>query len=158
MNLELFILRNKSPQTMMPAEPFINRLILLYYHTKIKKSISNNIDFTTLYDYPAGTSSTVNLSDSAANYTRLLIQYCWKDDQNSISSVDIEDPNNKIASLLFVHALSGYSASYLAFAEVSISGTSITFSRNGQVSLNNGNNPSTASGNSIRITKVVGLN
>ena len=107
-----------------------------------------------LYDGgTTGTAGTVTLSDSSANYSYIEIYFRSSGD-NVCGSVKVYSPNGKRAHLGTVHYVADFD--YAKFAIVSISGTSITFLQNYQLTLkNNGNTWSSES--AIYITRVVGF-
>ena len=107
-----------------------------------------------LYDGgTTGTAGTVTLSDSSANYSYIEIYFRSSGD-NVYGSVKVYSPNGKRAHLGTVHYVADFD--YAKFAIVSISGTSITFLQNYQLTLkNNGNAWSSES--AIYITRVVGF-
>ena len=105
-----------------------------------------------LYNNDSGTAETVTLSDSAENYTYLEIFY-RSSGNNACGSVKVFSPNNKLVHLGTIHYVADYD--YAKFALVSISGTSITFSQNYQITLKN-NGSTYSSENAIFITRVVG--
>ena len=105
-----------------------------------------------LYNNDSGTAETVTLSDSAENYTYLEIFY-RSSGNNACGSVKVFSPNNKLVHLGTIHYVADYD--YAKFALVSISGTSITFSQNYQITLKNNGSVYSAE-NAIFITRVVG--
>ena len=107
-----------------------------------------------LYDGgTTGTAGTVTLSDSSANYSYIEIYFRSSGD-NVFSSVKVYSPNGKRVHLGTVHYVADFD--YAKFAIVSISGTTITFLQNYQLTLkNNGNAWSSES--AIYITRVVGF-
>lgn len=107
---------------------------------------------TSLYSDATGTTGTVTLSDSAANYSKIVIYY--RSDDNIYDSVEVLSPNDKLVNL--VCALYGADAVYLKGVSKRISGTSITTNdvHYGQVALSSG--VSYSHSNNIYITSVVG--
>lgn len=122
---------------------------------KYEKSLEVNglcLNGQVLYDNASGTAETVTLSDSAANYTYIEIFYRSSGD-NACGSVKVFSPNGKLVHLGTIHYVADYD--YAKFALVSISGTSITFSQNYQITLKNNGSVYSAE-NAIFITRVVG--
>lgn len=99
-----------------------------------------------------GTAGTVTLSDSSANYNYIEIYFRSSGD-NVYGSVKVYSPNGKRAHLGTVHYVADYD--YAKFAIVSISGNSITFLQNYQLTIKN-NGTSWGSESAIYITRVVG--
>jgi hypothetical protein len=110
--------------------------------------ISGNV----LYNSANGTAGTVTLSDSAENYTYLEIFYRSSGD-NACGSVKVFSPNGKLVHLGTIHYISDYD--FAKFALVSVSGSTITFSQNYQITLKN-NGSTYSAENAIYITRVVG--
>lgn len=105
-----------------------------------------------LYNSASGTAGTVTLSDSAENYTYLEIFYRSSGD-NACGSVKVFSPNGKLVHLGTIHYIADYD--YAKFALVSVSGSTITFSQNYQITLKNNGSVYSAE-NAIYITRVVG--
>lgn len=77
---------------------------------------------TNLYNNTTGTTGTVTLSQTAANFTYIDIFY--KQQDNYFSFVRIYSPNNKMATL---HGVASWDAdTYYSNKNVTISGTQIT--------------------------------
>lgn len=105
-----------------------------------------------LYNSTSGTAGTVTLSDSAENYTYLEIFYRSSGD-NACGSVKVFSPNGKLVHLGTIHYVADYD--YAKFALVSVSGSTITFSQNYQITIKN-NGSTYSAENAIFITRVVG--
>lgn len=105
-----------------------------------------------LYNSASGTAGTVNLSDSAENYTYLEIFYRSSGD-NACGSVKVFSPNGKLVHLGTIHYIADYD--YAKFALVKVSESIITFSQNYQIILKNNGSEYSAE-NAIFITRVVG--
>lgn len=105
-----------------------------------------------LYNSANGTAGTVTLSDSAENYTYLEIFYRSSGD-NACGSVKVFSPNGKLVHLGTIHYIADYD--YAKFALVSVSGSTITFSQNYQITLKSNGSVYSAE-NAIFITRVVG--
>ena len=100
----------------------------------------------------SGSNETITLSDSSANYSYLEIFYQNNDGKKS--SLKIEKPNNAAVSL---EASSIFdTAIYFKFASISISGTTITFNRFVDVTMESTKNTFSTSSKNIYITKVIG--
>ncbi len=119
-----------------------------------RKKLSDLLEGTTLYDNSSGTTGTITLNESVANFQRIKIEY--KNIRNSFyNTIEIFNPNGK-SSVLFSHYNGTYQ--YLYTAEISISGTSITFNYNQRVNMTNGDVGSDISTDVVLITKVIGFN
>lgn len=105
-----------------------------------------------LYNSASGTAGTVTLSDSAENYTYLEIFYRSSGD-NACGSVKVFSPNGKLVHLGTIHYIADYD--YAKFALVNVSGSTITFSQNYQITLKNNGSVYSAE-NAVFITRVVG--
>lgn len=81
-----------------------------------------------LYNNSTGTTGTVTLSESAANFTLLKILY--SDDWSQYKSDDVYSPNNKTVQLLSCRIIENNST-FMRFRLVKISGTQITNSDTG---------------------------
>lgn len=109
-----------------------------------------------LYSNASGTTGTVTLSDSADNYDYLEI-YAVLQDGVCATPVNVRSPNGKTVDLNWAGVWSSGNVA-IARARVTISGTSITFNSNYQVTMVNGgtHTVSTNAANLIYITRVVG--
>lgn len=82
---------------------------------------------TVLYDGPTGTTGTVSLTASAANYNHMRIYFKATNDNNQCGSVDVYSPNGKYVSLCLVTPISSPQAGvWVKGAVVYVDGTSIT--------------------------------
>lgn len=79
---------------------------------------------TVLYNSSTGTTGTVALSQSAANFDHMRIYTMKTNDSKQVSSVDVYKPNGKTAFLWLGNPASN--VQYTTCKLVSISGTSIT--------------------------------
>ena len=104
-----------------------------------------------LYDNPTGSSGTITLSDSSANYTYLEIFY--RNNDNIYSSLKVYQPNGKQITMMSNWA-SGANGMYLKGDRGTISGKTITINSSTQVFL--GGSVNVAGGNYHFITRVVG--
>lgn len=106
---------------------------------------------TTLFENANGTSSTIALNDSAANYNSILISWI---DNNGFYHADVPCVNGKQA-LLSTSYVGDASIGNIKSAIISVSGTSITFSRNKEMQLPSGIiSPGVTP---VKITRVVGV-
>jgi len=100
-----------------------------------------------------GTSGTVTLNDSSANYNYIEIYFRTSGDF-VCGSTKVFSPNGKKVNLGALHYVADYD--YAKFAIVSISGNTITFLQNYQLTIKN-NGTSWGSESAIYITRVVGF-
>lgn len=102
----------------------------------------------TLFSNANGTSKTIALNDSAANYSYVEITYT---DNENIATSSVYASNGKTAQLSTMTPLSTVIG--FKIANVSVSGTTISFVNNKEIQLPSG----TGISNPIRITKVIGV-
>lgn len=117
--------------------------------------LTNQYSETVLYDNAAGTTGTVTLSETSANFD--YIEVFYKDEGSNFSSVKAHSPNGKKVSLQTMKCAIGSIQFYVKLA--SISGTSITPDANGgytQIFTNGASAGYNNSANYILITRVVG--
>lgn len=110
---------------------------------------------TTLYENSSGTNGTVNLSESAANFKRIVIHY--KDDNGYRETVTVDDPNDKQVSMHTAWHRLNQTKAYLKMTQATISGSTISPSgNNGRTTI--GQNATSVENGSqvIYIWKVVG--
>lgn len=120
----------------------------------IGKDMSQILVPTTLYDNANGTTGTITLSETAANFRYLEAFYRYADGTWGYKSTKVADPNGKLINMM-AHALSnGYL--YIAAAEWTINGTSMTPSISEYWRFGAGANPTRTTTAQIYITKVVG--
>ena len=105
-----------------------------------------------LYDSDTGTTDTVTLSDSSANYD--YIEIFFTDNNSAYTSVKVPNADGKYASLTCYWVGANSNALYVNSKIVSISGTSITVYRYIQASFEGSWSKSAV--NNIKIYKVVG--
>lgn len=122
---------------------------------EVKEQV-NDLEPVVLYEDPlgTGTNSTVSLTDSAANYTKLEIIY---NENGYYSDTTIFEPNGKDVELLVGHC--SFTSIILCAKVMTISGTSMTIkdgNRTVKIILTADGNNVTAGDNNIYITKVVG--
>ena len=99
-----------------------------------------------LYNNTSGTTGTVSLSSSAANYNHMRIYFCA--DANQYNSVDVYSPNGKVVSLVVVNPAGN--GVWVNGAHVTISGASIT-----RTSDHNGLAGSENGASTTRVIKIV---
>lgn len=110
---------------------------------------------TTLYENSAGTAGTVTLSDSAANYKKIIIHY--RDYNGYYKTVTVDDPDGKSISMdVLWHRIANTNL-YLKVEQALITGSSIEIAGNKGLT-RVGNNASICEngGEHIYIWKVVG--
>lgn len=112
---------------------------------------SDNVEYTTLYDNPAGTSGSVQLNGSTVGLKYLEIYY--KDAVRS-SSVRIADPNGKTA-FLFLSSI-GQTGNYANFKVCTIGNNTLGGITFNQLALLPSGIQVNSTANNILITKVVG--
>lgn len=93
-----------------------------------------------LYNNETGTTGTITLSETAANFAHLVIYYgrdSSLDNTNRYNSVTIDYPNNKkvVLSLIYQFSSGGTNGYQIANKEISISGTSITNVATGAINI-----------------------
>ena len=83
---------------------------------------------TVLYNNSTGTTGTVTLSSSAANFNHMRIYFRATNDYNQVGSADIYSPNGKSASLVLATptVAAAWTGIWFKSEVVAISGTSIT--------------------------------
>lgn len=111
------------------------------------------IQGVSLYSNANGSASSIQLSDSAANYDKLYIEFI--DNDGTVGSKEITSPNGKNVYLSITYPSS---VSYKKDVIVSISGTSITPTTYSTITFRNNQSPTiNSSTNYIYITKVIGF-
>lgn len=130
-----------------------------YVRTKLSTTWSTwrrfQIGDITLYNNNSGTTGTVTLSDSAANYYYLEIFY--KNNDGFYSSTKVWSPNGKDVVLVSCAPTNDNHNCYLKSTQYSISGTKITPEKYSEVALyNKGNLNVDDSTNRISIVRVLG--
>ena len=112
---------------------------------------------TVLYNNSSGTTGTVTLSNSAANFNHMRIYF--RSNRNSVdyySSVDVYSPNGKTVSLECMIIDGSYA--YHNYKAATISGTSITNTSGYGWYGNNASSATTVGQNNIYITRVEAWN
>lgn len=97
------------------------------------KTLNDKYNGTTLYNNSSGTTGTITLSQTSANYGKFKITY--KDLYNIYRSVEIDSPDGKSIDLLSIR--NGSSAMVIYNAIITIRGTSIIWNSNKRHSLTN---------------------
>ena len=111
------------------------------------------IESDTLYDNTSGTTGTVSLSESAANYSHLEIFF--KSNDGIYNSMKIDNPNGKKVHL-GVSTPFSYSICYLKSTTVTINETTISVDAYSEVAIPTSGAVSVANTNVISIIRVVG--
>lgn len=110
---------------------------------------------TVLYENSSGTAGTVTLSDSAANYKKIIIHY--RDNNGYYKTVTVDDPNGKSISMEILWHRIGNTNLYLKVEQALITGSSIEIAGNkGQTRVGNNTSIVENGGEYILIWKVVG--
>ena len=111
--------------------------------------------FPTLYDNPTGSSTSVTLSESVANFDYIEIYYAGEQGGTYHYNYNkIDNSNNKNISLLA--AISGASNLYFVTARALILEANITLANNRRVYFTNNSSAIFDNGATLYITKVVG--
>ena len=108
----------------------------------------------TLYNNSFGTTGTVTLSETAANFSRIDIFFSKAG--SYFNTTTVYSPNGKNVSLLTAYIMDSKKDSQLQMSTVYISGTSITRKNYGGVNMSNGATTSVFASNEIGIYRVVG--
>jgi hypothetical protein len=111
------------------------------------------IQGVSLYSNTSGSGSSIQLSDSAANYDKLYIEFI--DNDGTVGSKEITSPNGKNVYLSITYP---GSVAYKKDVIVAISGTSISPQTYSTITFRNNQSPTiNSSTNYIYITKVIGF-
>lgn len=111
-------------------------------------------------EFNATYNKTVTLSESAANFSRMVL-YCQNND-GVVTSVDVDNPNGKNVGVTMAQVSSGTNPNiYIKYKSFHISGTSITnqhttYNVRGEATIKNNANPTTTTMERIGIVKVIG--
>lgn len=110
----------------------------------------------TLYHVDAGTSGTVTLSESAANFKTIEI-YFGDNNLYGRGYLKLHSPNNKLVDLSLIEPANS-TTTYIRRTRYTIAGTTITptTDSSGYVTIQNGNVGNHMPNNHIKITKVIG--
>lgn len=109
-----------------------------------------------LYQDGTGTTGTVTLSASAANYDHMRIYFRKSNDNWQCASTDLYDPNGKYASLFVMNPRNANSDMWAAGKVVYINGTSITNQDYAEAQI--GANTSGNSNNNVAIYRIEAWN
>ena len=118
-------------------------------------AVKEEILGTVLFNNQSGTTSNFSLSSSAANFDYLEFVYCDNSDTTLRgSSGKIENPDGKKVNL----SLNSYTGgvAYCKNADLSISGTSVTFLQDFQFYFSNDSNAYIQTGTFIKVIEVIG--
>lgn len=108
-----------------------------------------------LYTNTSGSAGSIPLSDSAANYDKIVIYFC--DNNSCYSDIEIDTPNGKSAQLFTAWHRLATTTLYIKVAQILITGSSIEFAGNKGDTVMSANGIScTSSTEHIKIWKVVG--
>lgn len=124
----------------------------IVHNRTLLSEILNKLIPVSLYDNSSGTTGTVTLSETSANFTYLEIFYSKS---GCYSSVKIYNPNGKTVTL---HLLNSYGTTAIQYlnANVSISGTTITKGNSNAMNCSETGAGGVFNENNITITKVIG--
>ena len=110
---------------------------------------------TTLYTNSSGTTGTITLSETSANFNYLEVYYALTTD-SGYSCSKVQSPNGKKANLQIVNGIATNNIS-IAGCTISISGTSVTFSAGKTIAIASGFTLNGFSNtNEIKIYKILG--
>lgn len=139
----------------------INEDVIINGTNKTLKNLNNEVDKTIghiLYESPTGTTSDITLSDSAANYSGIRIEWVTGLN-NDWYTTYLDNPNGKSTTLFFMEAARPDEnfpyASFLFAKRVYIYNNTITLLY-GQKGLSNIDATISTSDDRFRITKVIG--
>lgn len=162
------ILRHSGDSTILASKKMIylrpnghtdpNGQLIIFSDGKMQKNNNEKLyGFKKLYSNSSGTTGTVTLSESSANFDYLMIFF--KNTQGSINydSSIVSIPNGKIVNLNCIIKDLTQEVMFFMSKQIKIAGTSITVSGKGQSHMfaNSVNNCS--NDNSIAIVEVIGL-
>ena len=138
------------------SDTFANNGVLSYMTTSnFRTLIGVSAKPTQLYNSTSGSSGTITLSQTAANFNHLRIFYRHNGD-NTYFSVDVYSPNSKLVLLPIVEATS--SAAWIVGRLVQISGTSVSTYNNWYGEQNTTTGASYNHTNYVNIVRVEGWN
>lgn len=113
----------------------------------------------TLYDNSSGTTGTVTLNETAANFSYLEIFFSKSEGNNLYrNSTKVYSPNGKIVNLIIAYNIGNAGLLQLQPKCVSISGTTVSNTSNttGYVNLYNGRSVEWGNNNEIKIHRILG--
>ena len=109
----------------------------------------------TLYDNSSGTSGTITLSETAANFAYIEIYFFTN--KNYYANCKVYSPNGKIVSVNCANTYTSVGVLQFVFTRLTISGTSVTFSDNSYANMvHNGGSFIGSPADYIKIYKIVG--
>ena len=130
---------------------YLNSYLLIAYNNGV--DILNAIQGESLYSTTSGSAGSIQLSNSAANYDKLYIEFI--DNDGTVGSKEITSPNGKNIYLSITYP---GSVAYKKDVIVAISSTSITPQTYSTITFRNNQSPTiNSSTNYIYITKVIGF-
>lgn len=131
----------------------INDTNLNKMQTALQKAITD-LKGTVLYEDSTGTTSDITLSETAANFKKLEVQYNYS---GICSSNTIENPNGKKMSLSVGFSVMQYNVARYQYKVVLINESSITTQQSGYIAISQDKTiDANVSDNNIAITKVIG--
>lgn len=117
-----------------------------------------NSTLSVLFENAEGTNGTVTLAESAANYETLKIYF--KNNDEAYSSVEVNDPDGKVVSLMSGFGFTANSKNYfnIKATDLSISGKTLTPVIGGDINFTSGSNVNISyTTNNNYIVKVEGM-
>ena len=119
--------------------------------------LENLIQGTVLFEDEDGVGSGTNitLTETSANYSYLEIFYGRSSTENTLSSVKVENPNNKQFGMSIIYASSGTTIQ-LYGARIKINGTSLTWSGSTITTISNTSISSTSATDVLKVYKIIG--
>ncbi len=138
---------------------------LTYWNGAYNSSNNSNLTYchqgeiqakpTTLYNNTSGTTGTITLSQTAANFAYLDISILSRN--GNISTCRVINPNGKTASHACVDIFTASNVMQFIFTMLTISGTSVTFKNNAYVNLNHGSGSHVGGiSNYMKVIKILG--
>lgn len=119
------------------------------------KVLNDKYNGTSLYDNSSGTTGTITLSQSAANFSYLDIYFITNN--NYLTHCRVYSPNGKTVSANCVNVFTATSVLQFALTMLTISGTSVTFKNNAYANIvHNGETIVGNVSNYMKVIKVVG--
>lgn len=138
------------------SDSFANNGVISYMTTSnFRTLIGVSAKPTQLYNSTSGSTGTITLSQTAANFNHMRIYYKHSSD-DTYSSVDVYSPNSKLVLLTIIEATS--SAAWIVGRLVQISGTSISTASNWYGVQNTTTGASYSHTNYVSIVRVEGWN
>lgn len=138
------------------SDSFANNGVLSYMTAaNFRKLVGVSAKPTQLYNNATGSTGTITLSQTAANFNHLRIFYRHSSD-NTYFSVDVYSPNSKLVLLPIVEATA--SAAWIVGRMVQISGTSVSTYNNWYGEQNTTSGASYNHTNYVSIIRVEGWN